>query len=257
MDGMYPLLGLALAKEIQRDRLVAAEAATRSTPGAHAAVRQGQPAGPDVEAVPRPAGRPGASDGSLAPRWAAPRERDQTRPASYWTVPSRRSSPSSTAGCWAARSRPERDDWVELEVDGHTLAFQKVQSYEPPSWPDGPPQQFHLDLLVEGYAGTHELVISLGRDAPGPRRPAAGGERAHLAGVRRPGRPPVLPLHVLTAAAHGAAPPSTPPAKSTFRTMGSACASVICPAIARPPAPPPGGERRRSRASLSRPRDAS
>jgi catechol-2,3-dioxygenase len=56
----------------------------------------------------------------------------------------------------------ERDDWVELEVDGHTLAFQKVRHYEPPSWPDGPPQQFHLDLRVEEYAGTHELVTSLG-----------------------------------------------------------------------------------------------
>ena len=73
-------------------------------------------------------------------------------------------------GVLGGKVTEERDDWVELEVDGHTLAFQKVQSYEPPSWPDGPPQQFHLDLLVESYAGTHELVTSLGRP-PGPVDP--------------------------------------------------------------------------------------
>ena len=65
-------------------------------------------------------------------------------------------------GVLGGEVREERDDWVKLEVDGHTLAFQKVQIYQPPAWPDGPPQQFHLDLLVEGYDGTHELVTSLG-----------------------------------------------------------------------------------------------
>ena len=56
----------------------------------------------------------------------------------------------------------EDPEWVDLVTDGRTLSFQKVRHYEPPSWPDGPPQQFHLDLLVDGYAGTHELVTSLG-----------------------------------------------------------------------------------------------
>ncbi len=56
----------------------------------------------------------------------------------------------------------ESDDWVDLSADGHRLSFQRARHYQPPSWPDGPPQQFHLDLAVEEYAGPHELVTSLG-----------------------------------------------------------------------------------------------
>ncbi len=53
-------------------------------------------------------------------------------------------------------------DWADLVVAGRTLGFQRALNYEPPSWPDGPPQQFHLDLTVEEYAGPHALVTSLG-----------------------------------------------------------------------------------------------
>ncbi len=65
-------------------------------------------------------------------------------------------------GVLGGEIRSEEPGWVDLLVDGGSLSFQKVQHYQPPSWPDGPPQQFHLDLLVETYAGTHELVLSLG-----------------------------------------------------------------------------------------------
>ena len=53
-------------------------------------------------------------------------------------------------------------EWADLVVDGRTLGFQRAGNYQPPTWPDGPPQQFHLDLTVEEYAGPHALVTSLG-----------------------------------------------------------------------------------------------
>jgi catechol 2,3-dioxygenase-like lactoylglutathione lyase family enzyme len=67
--------------------------------------------------------------------------------------------------------------WADLSVDGRTLGFQRAKSYQPPSWPDGPPQQFHLDLTVEEYAGPHALVTSLGAtplDPAGPPPAEAG-----------------------------------------------------------------------------------
>ena len=74
-------------------------------------------------------------------------------------------------GLLGGEVRSERPEWVDLVVDGHTLSFQRVEHYAPPSWPDGPPQQFHLDLTVEEYAGPHALVTSLGAtplDPPDP-----------------------------------------------------------------------------------------
>ncbi|MFD7922368.1 VOC family protein [Streptomyces sp. NPDC059740] len=46
---------------------------------------------------------------------------------------------------------PEEDDWVEVEgPDGERrLAFQRVEGYQPPSWPgQEQPQQLHLDFDV-------------------------------------------------------------------------------------------------------------
>jgi catechol-2,3-dioxygenase len=63
------------------------------------------------------------------------------------------------------------DDWVDLAVAGRTLSFQRAQRYQPPSWPDGPPQQFHLDLTVDEYAGPHALVTSLGATPLDPVEP--------------------------------------------------------------------------------------
>ena len=65
-------------------------------------------------------------------------------------------------GVLGGEVRTTRPEWVDLVVDGATLSFQKVERYAPPSWPDGPPQQFHLDLTVDEYDRPHELVISLG-----------------------------------------------------------------------------------------------
>ena len=74
-------------------------------------------------------------------------------------------------GVLGGEVQSDRPEWVDLVVDGFTLSFQKVQHYEPPSWPDGPPQQFHLDLAVEEYAGPHGLVTSLGATPLDPVEP--------------------------------------------------------------------------------------
>ena len=37
------------------------------------------------------------------------------------------------------------ETWAELEPPHQLLHFQRVDDYIPPSWPDGGPQQFHLD----------------------------------------------------------------------------------------------------------------
>jgi hypothetical protein len=42
------------------------------------------------------------------------------------------------------------------------LAFQLVRSYVPPTWPDGEPQQVHLDLNVEELLPASRRAVSLG-----------------------------------------------------------------------------------------------
>lgn len=53
------------------------------------------------------------------------------------------------------------DDWVDLE-GSPVLSFQRIESYVPPSWPDGSPQQFHLDLEVDDLVATHARAVELG-----------------------------------------------------------------------------------------------
>jgi catechol 2,3-dioxygenase-like lactoylglutathione lyase family enzyme len=55
------------------------------------------------------------------------------------------------------------DDWVQLASDrGATLAFQRVPDHQPPSWPDGLPQQAHLDFDVPDLEAGERQVIALG-----------------------------------------------------------------------------------------------
>lgn len=53
------------------------------------------------------------------------------------------------------------DSWVTL-VGGPKLSFQRVEGYEAPTWPDGAPQQIHLDVKVADLDVAHKLVESLG-----------------------------------------------------------------------------------------------
>jgi hypothetical protein len=54
--------------------------------------------------------------------------------------------------------------WVRLLNEGMpTLAFQRVEHYVAPTWPEGPvPQQLHLDFLVEDLDDGERHVLKQG-----------------------------------------------------------------------------------------------
>jgi catechol 2,3-dioxygenase-like lactoylglutathione lyase family enzyme len=65
------------------------------------------------------------------------------------------------------------DSWQSLRGDGSgvTLAFQLATNYVAPQWPDGPPQQLHLDLTVENFVTAHEGALALGATPLSPTSP--------------------------------------------------------------------------------------
>jgi catechol 2,3-dioxygenase-like lactoylglutathione lyase family enzyme len=65
------------------------------------------------------------------------------------------------------------DSWQSLCGDGSgiTLAFQRATGYVAPQWPDGPPQQLHLDLTVDDFVTAHGKAIALGATALSPTDP--------------------------------------------------------------------------------------
>jgi catechol 2,3-dioxygenase-like lactoylglutathione lyase family enzyme len=56
------------------------------------------------------------------------------------------------------------DDWIALRTDdGQEVAFQLAPDHVPPQWPGQQlPQQFHLDLQVDGIEAAAERAIDLG-----------------------------------------------------------------------------------------------
>jgi hypothetical protein len=56
------------------------------------------------------------------------------------------------------------DDWATLHTSsGFVLAFQRVDDYRPPQWPDpARPQQFHIDLAARDLDQAQEQVLRLG-----------------------------------------------------------------------------------------------
>ncbi len=66
------------------------------------------------------------------------------------------------------------DDWHTVSVGGEPrLAFQLAPDHTPPEWPDGAPQQIHLDLYIDDLAEAHELATSLGAKLLKPADDAA------------------------------------------------------------------------------------
>jgi hypothetical protein len=59
---------------------------------------------------------------------------------------------------------PEDVTWIELVVEGcSTLAFQKVDAYVAPTWPEGAvPQQAHLDFTVPDLDAGEAHVLAAG-----------------------------------------------------------------------------------------------
>jgi catechol-2,3-dioxygenase len=66
----------------------------------------------------------------------------------------------------------KESDWITLRTgDGQEIAFQLAPDYAAPHWPGQEhPQQFHLDLQVDGHEAAAERAVSLGatRLADGP-----------------------------------------------------------------------------------------
>ena len=55
-------------------------------------------------------------------------------------------------------------------VDGQPrVGIQLAPDDVPPDWPDGNPQQIHLDLWVEDFDAAHEQVMALGGQDPEAR----------------------------------------------------------------------------------------
>jgi predicted enzyme related to lactoylglutathione lyase len=55
------------------------------------------------------------------------------------------------------------DDWHSILVDGEwRLAVQLAPDHVQPEWPDGTPQQIHLDFYVEDIGSAHEEAVALG-----------------------------------------------------------------------------------------------
>jgi predicted enzyme related to lactoylglutathione lyase len=54
-------------------------------------------------------------------------------------------------------------DWHNVVVDrAARLAVQLAPDHAPPRWPDGAPQQMHLDLYVDDLPAAHDHVMALG-----------------------------------------------------------------------------------------------
>jgi predicted enzyme related to lactoylglutathione lyase len=56
------------------------------------------------------------------------------------------------------------DDWWSVRAEyGDSLAFQKVESFNPPQWPgQDVPQQMHLDVVVDDLDAAEAAVLELG-----------------------------------------------------------------------------------------------
>jgi hypothetical protein len=55
------------------------------------------------------------------------------------------------------------DDWHTIVVDDEPqMGIQLAPDHVPPDWPDGNPQQIHLDLFVSDVRSAHDEVMALG-----------------------------------------------------------------------------------------------
>jgi predicted enzyme related to lactoylglutathione lyase len=57
------------------------------------------------------------------------------------------------------------DDWHMVLVEGKpVVGVQLAPDHIRPEWPDGTPQQIHLDLWVDDVEAAHDEVLSLGAE---------------------------------------------------------------------------------------------
>jgi predicted enzyme related to lactoylglutathione lyase len=61
------------------------------------------------------------------------------------------------------REDPNAQDWVRvLMPSGCDLGFQQKLDYQEPNWPDGVPQQLHLDFDVTDLDAAEAAVLAVG-----------------------------------------------------------------------------------------------
>jgi catechol 2,3-dioxygenase-like lactoylglutathione lyase family enzyme len=77
------------------------------------------------------------------------------------------------AGVLGGTVRANDDDWHSILIDGEwRVAVQLAPDHVQPEWPDGAPQQIHLDLHVDDISAAHDEVMALGarllKAAPDP-----------------------------------------------------------------------------------------
>lgn len=94
-------------------------------------------------------------------------------------------------------------DWITMRTgDGQEIAFQQAPDHVAPQWPGQEhPQQFHLDLLVDGYQAAAERAIGLGatRLADGPTWVTLADPAGHPFDLcQRDGVGPVMGLFAVT-----------------------------------------------------------
>ena len=73
--------------------------------------------------------------------------------------------PAAVSSFWAALldgTVQADDDWHSVTNPVLNLAVQRAPDHVPPQWPDGSPQQVHIDLTVDDIGAAHARVVELG-----------------------------------------------------------------------------------------------
>lgn len=61
------------------------------------------------------------------------------------------------------------DTWHDVRVPGMPdISIQHAPGHVPPQWPEGPPQQVHLDFTVDDIATAHAHAVSVGAQVLAP-----------------------------------------------------------------------------------------
>jgi predicted enzyme related to lactoylglutathione lyase len=74
------------------------------------------------------------------------------------------------------------DQWHNVRVPGMpVISIQYARGHVPPQWPDGPPQQVHLDFEVDDIAAAHAHALDVGAAVLSP---AEGPDEAKSSGFQ-------------------------------------------------------------------------
>jgi predicted enzyme related to lactoylglutathione lyase len=103
--------------------------------------------------------------------------------------PNPRALASFYASLLSAQADVGDPDWCEVHIQEPPvkLAFQRVEPYLAPQWPDGVPQQAHLDFTVSDLRAASRRAVSLGATVlTGPVEERGGVFIVHADPARHP-----------------------------------------------------------------------